>query len=468
MDGELNSPGIIAFFNDFRSAIAKGVFADGSPTKLAQSDGLFKIVDDPTLAKYAAAEAGDAVNVRLPAEYSRAVYSTQLTYASDTTFVRKALDVWYRYAIGVLPADNATYLQRDVATLDGYAQAVYYKSVRGSCVIRRNIFSTPSGKKGTILACVFNSRPVVGQTLYPVKRSPTQGKGCTIDCSCQYYSGSNGSKCDTASGLCIAGIGSTFPSHTTPSTGTSTTRTTPSTTTTTTTASTKTTRTTPSITTTTKKPHTKTTRTTPSITTTTKRPAYDINCPGNVGMDVSMREKALLMLNYRRRELASNKVQHSDGAFLPAGANLVTLKYHCDLESAAQAEANKCAASSGSGLEGTRENFYRKKARSKMDALVDGIKSWWNEVRRVGGVNRNTLTFTSANQNSPVRFMTLMAWANVRSMGCGVRQCGRYYNVVCRFDPRGNIVNQAIYQKGKACSACPAGFRRCVDNLCTA
>ncbi|VDL80507.1 unnamed protein product, partial [Nippostrongylus brasiliensis] len=188
--------------------------------------------------------------------------------------------------------------------------AVYYKSVRGSCVIRRNIFSTPSGKKGTILACVFNSRPVVGQTLYPVKRSPTQGKGCTIDCSCQYYSGSNGSKCDTASGLCIAGIGSTFPS-------------------------------------------------------------YDINCPGNVGMDVSMREKALLMLNYRRRELASNKVQHSDGAFLPAGANLVTLKYRCDLESAAQAEANKCAASSGSGLEGTSENFYRKKARSKMDALVD-------------------------------------------------------------------------------------------------
>ncbi|VDL68613.1 unnamed protein product [Nippostrongylus brasiliensis] len=75
LDAELDSPGIIAFFNDFRSSIAKGVFADGSPTNLAQSDGLFKIVDDPTLAKYAAAEAGDAVDVRLPAEYSRAVYS---------------------------------------------------------------------------------------------------------------------------------------------------------------------------------------------------------------------------------------------------------------------------------------------------------------------------------------------------------------------------------------------------------
>ncbi|WKX88446.1 hypothetical protein Q1695_008240 [Nippostrongylus brasiliensis] len=164
LDAELDSPGIIGFFNDFRSAIAKGVFADGSPTNLAQSDGLFKIVDDPTLAKYAAAEAGDAVDVRLPAEYSRAVYSTQLTYASDITFVRKALDVWYRYTIGVLPADSAVYLQRDVATLDGYAQAVYYKSVRGSCVIRRNIFSTPSGKKGTILACVFNSRTTTTTT----------------------------------------------------------------------------------------------------------------------------------------------------------------------------------------------------------------------------------------------------------------------------------------------------------------
>ncbi|WKX88447.1 hypothetical protein Q1695_008241 [Nippostrongylus brasiliensis] len=157
LDVELDSTGIIAFFNGFRSAIAKGVFPDGSPTKLAQSEGLFKIVDDPTLAKYAAAVAVGTVDVRPPAEYSRAVYSTQLTYASDSTFVRKALDVWYRYAVDVLPADNATYLQRDVTTLEGYAQAVYYKSVRGSCVIRRNIFSTPSGKKGTILACVFNS-----------------------------------------------------------------------------------------------------------------------------------------------------------------------------------------------------------------------------------------------------------------------------------------------------------------------
>ncbi|VDL68313.1 unnamed protein product, partial [Nippostrongylus brasiliensis] len=75
LDVELDSTGIIAFFNGFRSAIAKGVFPDGSPTKLAQSEGLFKIVDDPTLAKYAAAVAVGTVDVRPPAEYSRAVYS---------------------------------------------------------------------------------------------------------------------------------------------------------------------------------------------------------------------------------------------------------------------------------------------------------------------------------------------------------------------------------------------------------
>ncbi|VDL71536.1 unnamed protein product [Nippostrongylus brasiliensis] len=270
--------------------------------------------------------------------------------------------------------------------------------------------------------CVFDQLQIKdGDEIFP------SCKSCTTDDQCTTYPGS---KCEAP--LCVGQASSS-----TTSTASSTTTTKPTTTTT-------------------------------QPTTTTTRDPYDINCPGNVGMDVSMREKALIMLNYRRGQLAANKVEDSNGAFLPAGANLVTLKYHCDLESAAQAEADKCAASSGSSLLGTSENFYRKTATTKMNALQDGIKSWWNQVRRVGGINLSTVTFTSANQNSPIRFMTLMGWANVRSMGCGVAQCGGYYNVVCRFDPRGNIVNQAIYQKGNACSACPAGFSRCVDNLCTA
>ncbi|KAK5964711.1 SCP domain-containing protein [Trichostrongylus colubriformis] len=47
-----------------------------------------------------------------------------------------------------------------------------------------------------------------------------------------------------------------------------------------------------------------------------------------------------------------------------------------------------------------------------------------------------------------------MAWAATRQVGCGVRRCGPKTIVVCRYSPRGNIVNQAIYRMGPMCSAC--------------
>ncbi|WKX88445.1 hypothetical protein Q1695_008240 [Nippostrongylus brasiliensis] len=502
LDAELDSPGIIGFFNDFRSAIAKGVFADGSPTNLAQSDGLFKIVDDPTLAKYAAAEAGDAVDVRLPAEYSRAVYSTQLTYASDITFVRKALDVWYRYTIGVLPADSAVYLQRDVATLDGYAQAVYYKSVRGSCVIRRNIFSTPSGKKGTILACVFNSRPVVGQTLYPVKRSPTQGKGCTIDCSCQYYSGSNGSKCDTASGLCIAGTGSTFPSHTTPSTGTSTTRTTPSTTRTTTTPSTTTTTTTRSTTKTTTTPSTTTTRTTPSTTTTTTTPSTTTTTTTRRTTKTTTTRRTTTTTTTRRttpattrptttpppkpvtNEIASKIVdRHNhyrsmvargivrDGKpgnkNCPTATNMNKLSYDWNEGVHAQRYADSCPTSQAATCNNLSfgQNVYIVESNTIPfgNAFESAVDTWFNEISK-HGINYQML-FTETmmtKKNGPRRF-TQLAWGVTRRIGCGAQRCGHRTVVVCRYQPAGNILGQYVYNKGNTCASCK---HSCQNSLC--
>ncbi|PIO55155.1 hypothetical protein TELCIR_23461 [Teladorsagia circumcincta] len=52
-----------------------------------------------------------------------------------------------------------------------------------------------------------------------------------------------------------------------------------------------------------------------------------------------------------------------------------------------------------------------------------------------------------------------MAWANTYQVGCGARLCNGNYVVVCRYNPRGNILGQNIYETGSTCSSC--------SNTCT-
>ncbi|PIO68426.1 hypothetical protein TELCIR_09787 [Teladorsagia circumcincta] len=47
-----------------------------------------------------------------------------------------------------------------------------------------------------------------------------------------------------------------------------------------------------------------------------------------------------------------------------------------------------------------------------------------------------------------------MAWASTTQVGCGAKLCGDNYIVVCRYTPRGNVVNQNIYNAGPMCSQC--------------
>ncbi|PIO63663.1 hypothetical protein TELCIR_14730 [Teladorsagia circumcincta] len=50
-----------------------------------------------------------------------------------------------------------------------------------------------------------------------------------------------------------------------------------------------------------------------------------------------------------------------------------------------------------------------------------------------------------------------MAWAHTTQLGCGVKNCGANYVVVCRYSPPGNIVGQNIYNVGPTCSQCRGG-----------
>ncbi|KAK6040027.1 hypothetical protein COOONC_22468 [Cooperia oncophora] len=83
------------------------------------------------------------------------------------------------------------------------------------------------------------------------------------------------------------------------------------------------------------------------------------------------------------------------------------------------------------------------------------IRTFWREVKVIG--MDPTMMFTNSLLEAfeaPLRF-TQMAWASTYQIGCGIRLCGgNAVAVVCRYSPRGNIVNQSVYNIGTTCSQC--------------
>ncbi|WKX88643.1 hypothetical protein Q1695_008348 [Nippostrongylus brasiliensis] len=171
-----------------------------------------------------------------------------------------------------------------------------------------------------------------------------------------------------------------------------------------------------------------------------------------------LRQRVVDMINYRRDQLAQGKVAKNNGVLLPTAANMRKITYNCALEVEARDYAKTCS-TAGSDQEGKSENFYRTSASDMVQAAAVATRYWWKQVRLVPGIGVNLVTFKDKHTTSTIRFFTLMAWATVERMGCGVVQCGSVYNVVCRYNPRGNIVNSIVYQKGAPASQCPPGTR---------
>ncbi|WKX88637.1 hypothetical protein Q1695_008346 [Nippostrongylus brasiliensis] len=171
-----------------------------------------------------------------------------------------------------------------------------------------------------------------------------------------------------------------------------------------------------------------------------------------------LRQRVVDMINYRRDQLAQGKVAKNNGALLPNAANMLKITYNCPLEVAALTFAKTCSIT-GSNLLGKSENFHRTTGSDMVQAAAVSTRFWWKQVRLVPGIGVRKVTFRQKHESSTIRFFTLMAWATVNQMGCGVAQCGNVYNVVCRYSPPGNIVESQVYQIGRPASACPSGTR---------
>ncbi|WKX88396.1 hypothetical protein Q1695_008214 [Nippostrongylus brasiliensis] len=196
-------------------------------------------------------------------------------------------------------------------------------------------------------------------------------------------------------------------------------------------------------------------------------PALNTMCPGNVGISDPIRNKALDMINYRRMNLAAGKIQKDNGNLLPQAADMLKLRYGCGLEKQAKQQAETCSGV-GSNLLGTKENFHRvstSEASTEMQALQIATRYWWKSVRLVPGIGMK-VTFRAHHQNSRIRFFTLMGWHTLRRIGCYVARCNAFFDVVCRYRPGGNIINEVVYVKGSPCSRCPTGTTCSDGSLC--
>ncbi|PIO70036.1 SCP-like protein [Teladorsagia circumcincta] len=132
-------------------------------------------------------------------------------------------------------------------------------------------------------------------------------------------------------------------------------------------------------------------------------------CSGNTGMTDRLREKFLMMHNYRRSRMALGKVKNFKGESFPKAANMEKMVYNCDLEADAMIYAETCAL--GRSYPGTR------KGQGENVAVVEP---------------RNATSFEEAAQ--------FILWSTTNKVGCAIGKCGGSYFVVCRYSPRAAVL----------------------------
>ncbi|VDN33025.1 unnamed protein product [Cylicostephanus goldi] len=129
------------------------------------------------------------------------------------------------------------------------------------------------------------------------------------------------------------------------------------------------------------------------------------------------------MTNWRRSVLAQGQVVKRNGVYMPAAANMQSLRYDCELELKARARAEECAAE---GIDGANAYYEENRHYS--------VKEWWKQVRLDEPIGLSCY-FRAKHQSRSVRSFTRMAWANSNKIGCTIQECDDRWHSVCLYSP---------------------------------
>ncbi|CAJ0600871.1 unnamed protein product [Cylicocyclus nassatus] len=177
------------------------------------------------------------------------------------------------------------------------------------------------------------------------------------------------------------------------------------------------------------------------------------------GMTDELRMNYLDMHNFRRHQLANGHVAKNNGNLLPKATNMIKLELDCDLEADAIAYAGTCPneVSDESTRSGIGEHYHRIAVSKAGPAYVDGLKSavtsWWKVVRQYPGIGMAAM-FRANHVGTPIETFTQMGWAKTSKLGCSIVTCSSDYVVICRYSPKGNVVDENVYIPGTPCSQC--------------
>ncbi|EYC30026.1 hypothetical protein Y032_0005g2405 [Ancylostoma ceylanicum] len=140
--------------------------------------------------------------------------------------------------------------------------------------------------------------------------------------------------------------------------------------------------------------------------------------------------------------------------------------YDCGLEEGAIRWASQCPTTNSepSSRNGVGENFKTIPAtRFTFDsAAKKSVTEWWKPIRDVNYFEK-VVVFRPFHDGAPISSFTQMGWATSNLLGCSIVKCttSNRYVGVCRYSPKGNLVNNNVYQVGTVCSACPTGKTSC-------
>ncbi|VDL76938.1 unnamed protein product [Nippostrongylus brasiliensis] len=144
--------------------------------------------------------------------------------------------------------------------------------------------------------------------------------------------------------------------------------------------------------------------------------------------------------------LAGGNIAKANGNRFPTAANMRKLKYDCTLEVQARNYATQCT-NTGIGDIQIEDFAQINSAQNDMDAIDQAIRYWWKQGTLVNGIGVQQVMFKEKHKNSTVRFFTLLGWATMERIGCGVFKCNNVFNVACRFTPGLSSTDYDGYQK---------------------
>ncbi|KAL6733938.1 hypothetical protein Aduo_004533 [Ancylostoma duodenale] len=165
--------------------------------------------------------------------------------------------------------------------------------------------------------------------------------------------------------------------------------------------------------------------------------------------------------NKYRSTVAEGKGYNGNIGFTPPAANMLRMTYDCNLEAGAIVYAQTCCRkeSNPRTRPGIGENIIEinKMYLSMPQVARLATELWWRELSMYG-VNANMYFDFWIQVKKKVTRLTQMIWHNSDRVGCGINNCsGKFFLVVCRYTPAGNILDNFIYLIGQPCGACPRG-----------